>query len=460
MRRTIPRRVVLWASLACAALAAVGDAVSQEDRPGVPASEASRRLGRRLFLRAWAPGDPRAGRGDGLGPVFNARSCVACHGLAGPGGGGTNDLNVELLAAIPLGAAPLAGEVKPAAPDRSLLTAIHPGFAESGSIVLHRFGTSPDYPAWRADAKMGQLTAAALLGAGAPPPSSRRGAYKLPKVTSDFRMLTSFRNSPALFGSGRIDAIPEAAIEAEAKRQAGEVAAGRVSRLKDGRVGRFGWKAQVPGLEEFVLTACANEMGLEVPGHHQAPDPLGHDDGYTAEADMSGDDCVALVGFVRSLAAPGEWKGGDWRSRGRAVFEQTGCADCHRPNLGGVDGLYSDLLVHDMGPGLNDSAVYYGREEESSPGTPKSPEWRTPPLWGVADSAPYLHDGRAPNLAAAIKLHGGQAKSSADRFHALRPDERAELLGFLNSLRVRKAAKQTERDRLLAYEESVPTGSR
>ena len=272
-------------------------------------------------------------------------------------------------------------------------------------------------------------------------------------------MVVSSRNAPALFGSGRIDAIPERRDQGRGAAASPPEVAGRVSRLKDGRVGRFGWKAQVPGLEEFVLTACANEMGLEVTGHHQAPDPLGYgDDDDRPEPDMSDDECRALVTYVGALAAPVEWAGGEWLARGRTVFGRAGCADCHRPSLGGVNGIYSDLLVHDMGPGLNDAAVYYGREseEENSPGVPKSPEWRTPPLWGVADSAPYLHDGRARTLAAAIQLHGGQAKASAARFAALAPAERSQLLDFLGSLRVRRAARHTYRDRLVAYEEYLP----
>ena len=266
-------------------------------------------------------------------------------------------------------------------------------------------------------------------------------------------MVSSFRNSPALFGSGRIDAIRESAIKAEARRQVGRDFAGRVHRLSDGQIGRFGWKAQVSRLDEFVLTACANEMGLEVAGHPQAINPI-EPDPDTPEPDMSDVNCRALIAFVESLPAPIEWPGDEWLTRGRAVFERAGCANCHRPSLGGVDGIYSDMLLHDMGPQLTDAAVYYGREEESSPDTPRSPEWRTPPLWGVADSAPYLHDGRAKTLASAIKWHSGQARSAAGKFAALPSAEKGELLGFLLSLRVPKAARLTHHDRLLGAKSS------
>src|SRR5207253_765816 len=137
------------------------------------------------------------------------------------------------------------------------------------------------------------------------------------------------------------------AIEAEALRQA-MTTKGRVSRQKGGGIGRFGWKAQVVGLEDFVLTACANELGLEVPGHHQAGDPLGYGDRVPAGLDLSLDDCRALVAYVRELPAPVE-RPQELAPAGRIVFDRIGCAGCHRPNLGGVEGIYSDLLLHDMG---------------------------------------------------------------------------------------------------------------
>ena len=81
--------------------------------------------------------------------------------------------------------------------------------------------------------------------------------------------------------------------------------------------------------------------------------------------------------------------------------------------LGDIDGIYSDLLLHDMGPALSDSGSYYGiSEPDSSKDGVKRQEWRTPPLWGFRDSGPYLHDGRAKNLEEAVALHGGEAAKS------------------------------------------------
>src|SRR5262249_26209602 len=125
---------------------------------------------------------------------------------------------------------------------------------------------------------------------------------------------------------------------------------------------------------------------------------------------------------------------------GKHLFNTVGCAECHTPNLGGVEGLYSDLLLHRMGEELvgggsyNEPPAPPPSEEPLSPGAHPS-EWRTPPLWGVADSAPYLHDGRAATLEEAIRLHGGQGARSAQRFAQLRPEVQTQLIAFLKTLR-------------------------
>ena len=126
---------------------------------------------------------------------------------------------------------------------------------------------------------------------------------------------------------------------------------------------------------------------------------------------------------------------------GRTLFEGAGCATCHRAHLGDVEGIYSDLLLHDMGPALSDSGSYYGLSDPSSPKNGvKTQEWRTPPLWGFRDSGPYLHDGRARDLEQAVAFHDGQARNSARRFFKLVPAERLLVQAFLRSLRPPSAA--------------------
>jgi CxxC motif-containing protein (DUF1111 family) len=409
--------------------------------------------GRELFAREWVPGDHRSHGGDGLGPVYNERSCVGCHHQGGSAGGGSVDKNIEIITpttgggtADPAGSFSYAfsfhygpngfeyriGDAArvPArrpgadAPDGAALVRIHPGFRDAHGVVLHRYGNDADYRVWR-EWVLGPHGAIALL--------------------------TSQRNPTPLFGAGRIDAIPEAAIEAAARRKhpGWPQVKGRVSRLDDGRVGRFGWKAQTASLREFVLSAAAVELGLEVPGHAQAGDPR-VPPLRAPGLDLSRAECDALVAFVRSLPPPGSLNAADPRDErarkaGRSLFKSIGCAECHVEKLGDVEGLYSDLLLHVMSPELSDTASY-GAFLAAAPGPPvgaraagrsvpaREEEWRTPPLWGLRDSAPYLHDGRAGSLDDAIRLHGGEATAAARRYRQLSPRDRAQLQSFLLSL--------------------------
>jgi len=245
------------------------------------------------------------------------------------------------------------------------------------------------------------------------------------------------RNTPALFGAGRIDAVPEVVLVAVEASQVGDVD-GRIGRTLVGAVGRFGWKAQVSRLHEFVRVACAGELGLEVPGHPQAASPLAP--AKKAQGlDMTERECDALVAYVRRLPAPlvidaSGPLGSEAIGQGRRLFDTAGCARCHRPTLGDVEGIYSDLLLHEMGLDLRDPGNYYSRERLDSPGVASLDEWRTPPLWGYRDSAPYLHDGRARDLAEAVALHGGQAERSRRKFFELPEEQQAQVEAFLMSL--------------------------
>jgi CxxC motif-containing protein (DUF1111 family) len=155
--------------------------------------------------------------------------------------------------------------------------------------------------------------------------------------------------------------------------------------------------------------------------------------------DLTQAECDALVAYVRHLPAPAPRRPrgaqeSEAIAKGRSLFEVAGCATCHRRRLGDIDGIYSDLLLHDMGETLSDSGSYYGENSSgSTPGAVKSQEWRTPPLWGFRDSAPYLHDGRAATLEQAVSFHGGQARDSAKRFFELSTEEPLRVQAFLRS---------------------------
>ncbi len=398
--------------------------------------------GEMLFAKEWVPDDPMSHGGDGLGPVYNDTSCVACHGLGAPGGAGPESKNVILMTASPNGCG-----------SSGSLGQTIPSLGDSRSAVLHRYSTDPEYDAWRRrlfdptsgkepnptrtrseDLIVRRIRAFKELTS----PGRRLGnASPVSQSISGFNITLVERNTPALFGAGRIDEIPSEVLVAVAASQPSEVR-GRVSRTREGRIGRFGWKAQLPSLHEFVRGACANELGLEVPGHSQAISPVAPNQ-KAKGFDLTEADCDALAAYIRALPAPvvvdpyGPRGTPDMRE-GRRLFTEAGCVFCHTPTLGQVGGIYSDLLLHNMGQSLSDSGSTYGMNGPDTPIGPSPREWRTPPLWGYRDSGPYLHDGRARNLEEAVALHEGQAKASAKRFFGLSTKQRSQVESFLKSL--------------------------
>jgi CxxC motif-containing protein (DUF1111 family) len=419
-------RSVLSRGLVVVLLAAPAIKLIQSFLPSGPSdvSREASRLGHELFVHEWKPGDALA-KGDGLGPVYNASSCVECHNQGGAGGGGPIQNNVTVYG----------------------LNSLHPqGIPQSG--VVHQKAVSAAF----------QETLSQLH-----PSLPRQPSLPLSMLTGRSRLrspevVITQRNTPALFGDGLIDAIPDEAIIAKARGNstparlvglgAGPDAKvrGRVGRLSDGRVGRFGSKLDFATLGDFVKAACANELGLSNPGRPQ-PAPLPKPSYQSKGVDLTDLQCGLLTDYIRSLPAPSELVPADpeiaSQARfGRSLFRSLGCAQCHSESLGAVTGLYSDLLLHDMGTELESTPGSYGSDGSASPGDtpggsqPPSPgEWRTPPLWGVADSGPYLHDGRAPTLEQAIESHGGESAEVTARFRALEPHQKQQLIAFLKILR-------------------------
>src|SRR5207253_11500358 len=171
---------------------------------------------------------------------------------------------------------------------------------------------------------------------------------------------------------------------------------------------------------------------------------LGRPDYQAPALDLTQDQCDQLTAFCASLPRPVERvpegpSQPEQTQAGKKLFTTVGCADCHTPNLGPVEGLYSDLLLHRMGQDLVGGGSYNdppNPKPDGKPGDGPAPgEWRTPPLWGVADSAPYLHDGRAKTLEDAVRQHGGQAAGAAQRFARLGRADQERLLAFLGTLR-------------------------
>jgi len=277
------------------------------------------------------------------------------------------------------------------------------------------------------------------------------------------------RQTTPLFGMGLIEAIPDFQIEAyrflQARlhpEQAGR--AGRVTDVASGfqRVGRFGWKNQQATLQAFSADAYLNEMGItsklfptENPPNgdltklklcDKHPDPEDEDD-----------DVTLFTNFMRLLGPPprdsnlsrldasvDSFDGGPDRTafsrdsdrgaaRGERVFQAIGCAVCHhagyvtRSRIGALDGkrvgAYSDFLLHDIGTG-----------DGIAQADARANELRTTPLWGLSQSAPYLHDGSAATVRDAIKRHGNQAAAARKAFDALPFDLQSSLLDFLDAI--------------------------
>jgi CxxC motif-containing protein (DUF1111 family) len=250
------------------------------------------------------------------------------------------------------------------------------------------------------------------------------------------------RVSPANFGLGLLEAIPEetllALADPEDVNQDG--ISGRPNFVADDvdrrpRLGRFGWKANQPSVRQQVVHALYADMGLTSEVLRDGP----------GEPEVSREELEALVLYTRLIAVP---KRRDWDApqvrRGQAVFRAIGCAGCHVAGpleTGDVPDFpelsrqkiypYTDLLLHDMGEELAD-----GRPDGLASGR----EWRTPPLWGIGlvevvnGHTRFLHDGRARSLEEAVLWHGGEAAPARERYTRLLREDRQALLTFLKSL--------------------------
>lgn len=417
--------------------------------------------GEELFLRDWTVGDKRSIAGDGLGPMYNAASCVECHRLGGAGGGGTNEENVDLLTVL----APRTAAGREALTDR--LGDFHPALVAGGRLlattVLHRFSPDPRYEAWRQRIVAGDQPLSDEVSAltGIVVARGGKSATSIKRLDGVGYQPTQ-RNTPALFGAGLIDALPGKVFEElEARQFAQREVSGRVPRSATGEVGRFGWRGQTSTLHEFVLGACAVELGLQAPGHPQPIDPLvavtTQEESQRPKPDdaldISDGQCRALSEYVAHLPPPArvlptDRADAEMAARGEERFTQIGCAACHVPQAAEISGIYSDLLLHDMGQALedpvpanppgrsNNSGSYYGGIDTlfATVAPELRREWRTPPLWGARDSAPYLHDGRAQTLSDAVRWHGGEAAPSARRFQDLAKPAQDDVLFFLSCL--------------------------
>lgn len=409
-----------------------------------------------VFRKIWVPSPSSATASDGLGPLFNARSCQLCHlknGRGRPPAAGEEAVSLFLRLSVP----PRADSERRALAEFRQLEIPEPTYGNQlQNSAVHGIP---------AEGRMTVRYEEVLVTlAGGEAVRLRKPAYGVADLQYGPMapdVMLSPRMATPMIGLGLLEAIPEADILANADPddRNGDGVRGRpnwVRNAETGKValGRFGWKAGVPTVAQQVAHASAGDLGLST---RMMPDasagectpaekaclaaPNGNDPVEGVE--IPGKTFQVLVFYAQNLGVPARRNAADARVlKGKQLFHDVGCAACHKPLFqtradAGPEQAnqtirpYTDLLLHDMGPGLADN-----RPEGAASGR----DWRTPPLWGigltktVGGDTFFLHDGRARSLTEAILWHGGEAQRARDRFAAMTPTQRADLLAFLDSL--------------------------
>lgn len=430
----------------------------------LPAAEkATFYAGKALAGQPWIKAPTATDARDGLGPLYNARSCLACHRNGGKGK--APDQNEPLF----------GGFV------RLSLTGLDERGERLGVLPHPVYGdqiqTSSISLSDQLGLAAGQVMAADPVAAEAKVylnwqeqvfsyPDGGKVSLRKPEIRVKQLaygalgpdVLLGLRLAPAIHGVGLLELIEQADIDAWADPgdRDDDGISGRVNRVWDFEKsqtapGRFGWKANRPNLLNTTAAAFAGDIGISNPLFPGQPctaaqsacqrAPTGNNaDGHELPRDLLN----LVTDFVANIGVPARREiSPRVLEQGRQHFHQAGCANCHRPefttamseqnpHLGGlVIRPYSDLLLHDMGPGLAD-----GRPDYNASGS----EWRTAPLWGtgiserVNGSKVFLHDGRARSIEEAILWHGGEAQAARDNFARLSSTDRQYVLQFVESL--------------------------
>lgn len=446
-----------------------------QEKQQVQENEPDINNGRVLFERDWVAN--KSLRTGGLGPLFNATSCAACHSQGGTGGGGDNRHNAQLLSILPAKNRFGKFDLSEQSIERMFEEGekIHQDLANVNGMVLHRFGAIDTYADWRNQLLWGEVDSRVAnrnnqmldhmpihrITRGIPSEKTRSGKSPESQIT----LQISQRNTPSLFGAGLIEAIPNEVLKeiVESQESVDDGIRGKVARIKS-EFGKFGWRGQQGSLEKFTIQACAVELGLRTPTQpeNDLPETLEIPENFSPRRgiDMTEKEIVDLVGFIRQLPPPleklpEEPKQLEAVKKGEIVFNRLNCAACHVKKVGELDGVYSDFLMHDMGPELADvSGVvskssreirqsiggYFGpsstlpTETRTAVSVGTDSFWQTPPLWGIAQSAPYMHDGRAKNIQEAILAHGGEAEEAKQGFKRLTAKYRRYLLTYMETL--------------------------
>ncbi|PZM12243.1 di-heme oxidoredictase family protein [Rhizobium tubonense] len=414
-------------------------------------------LGNALFRQLWVSSPSSTQATDGLGPLFNARSCQTCHIKDGRGhppeaDGNASSMFLRLARPARTPEEQKAVEEHRAAnfPDSTYGTQLQdlavPGLSGEGKVAVTYSEQSVT------------LAGGETVSLGKPTYSATDLAYG----PLDPDTTLSARVAPAMLGLGLIEAIPDADILAHADPddRDGDGISGKAAIVRDNRtgkvaLGRFGLKAQNATVRDQTSAALVNDIGISNPDHPNAhgdctarePQCLAMPTGVQKRlGNTEAPDPILdlMTYYSENLAVPARRKASFPETlHGKQMFYQSGCIACHTPKFVTRSDAraeaqsfqliwpYSDFLLHDMGDGLADGQQV---------GVASGQEWRTPPLWGigltqtVSGHTFFLHDGRARNLTEAILWHGGEAEKARNAFASLSKDDRQALITFLESL--------------------------
>jgi CxxC motif-containing protein (DUF1111 family) len=397
--------------------------------------------GNSFFSSAWVQAPSSTSARDGLGPLFNARSCGACHFEDGRGRPPLTDDEEFSSMLLRIGTGSLMGDGAPEADPNyggQLQPYAIPGILGEGK-PLHTCG---DHPGTFPDGEE-----YALLG---PIYWIEDAAYG-PMAGE---LAISPRVAPQMIGLGLLEAIPEERLLelADPDDADGDGISGRTNLVPDVTtgelvIGRFGWKCEQPTVRQQSAGAFLGDIGITsslFPNADCTDAETACTEAQNGGEPEASDSVIEAVSvYSRLLAPPERARYADQEVlRGKALFSEIGCDACHTPkHVTGESDLeelagqtiwpYTDLLLHDMGEALGD-----GRPSFAAEGT----EWRTPPLWGIGripvvnGHDRLLHDGRARGVTEAILHHGGEGAPARDGFMSLSKDERSELVAFVESL--------------------------
>lgn len=421
------------------------------------AEEQDFKLGNALFTKLWVSSPSSTQASDGLGPLFNARSCQSCHVKDGRGHPPEGDRDATSMF-LRLARAPVTPEERGKL-DRlevmSLPDPVYGGQLQDQAV-----------PGLSAEGRMMiRYNEQAVTLAGGETVMLRKPTYSVADLAYgplDPTTTLSPRIANPMIGLGLIEAIAEEDIRALADPDDldGDGISGKAARARDHRtgeikLGRFGWKAQNASVRDQSSSAFAGDIGISTPDDPRSfgdctPQQTACLAGATGVQARLGDTeapdpVLDLVTFyAKNLAPPARRDVEDAEVlRGKQLFYESGCTACHTPkfvtsrtadNKAQAFQLiwpYSDFLLHDMGEGLADGQAV---------GDATGNEWRTPPLWGIGLTKTvnghsfFLHDGRARSLTEAILWHGGEAQTARNAFAAANPEDRKALITFLESL--------------------------